>query len=106
MKVKFAKWVSGLILVGIIAIVYWYATFFAPHIASLRSFSDRGLIEAGMNVDILHRYAIKAESKERIRRYATKKAFRSLVKKSRWLLDKEKRGQSPLMLFTLLVAKK
>jgi len=77
------KWFRRILLivitVPIVGILAWYGVFFLPHLSEIKTISKEGEIIVSTAPDSLYALTIVSESKEHIRGFALKEAYRSLV---------------------------
>lgn len=73
--------ISIIVVVGglLVALVFWYAISFLPHLSELKSISSRGS-ESIRNIEhVFYPLAVAGETTEGLRSYAVRQAYRSLV---------------------------
>lgn len=77
------KWLRRILLivisVPILGIFTWYGISFLPHLSELKSIKKDGEIMVSSASDRLYPLMIASESKEHMRGFAIKEAYRSLV---------------------------
>lgn len=73
---RVAAFIAG---ASLLAVAAWYAVSFLPHIGELQAIAVRGNASVGGIENVLYPLAVAGESKEGLRSWAVRQAYRSLV---------------------------
>ena len=75
----FSKLIAVVVAILVFAVIFWYSSTFLPYMDELGVISERGNLSMGDNKKYFYRAVVAAESKDRIRSYAMRQAYWSLV---------------------------